>query len=136
MLCNNCSVGTSPSFLTITSKYFENQDASRLPRSYIREKIVPPIYERGNLKPSWFSKYFENQDGFRLPRSYMGGTIFSRIYERGNLEASWFSKYFDVIVRNEGEVPTEQLLHNIKSRQPLTLGVNGIVFVINDLITT
>ena len=28
--------------------------------------------------------------------------------ERGNLLPSWFAKYFGVVVRNEGEAPTEQ----------------------------
>lgn len=58
----------------------------------------------------------------------VGGTIFSRIFERGNLKPGWFTKYFDVVVRNEGEVPTEQLLKNLRAGRSLTQDVSGIVF--------
>jgi len=58
----------------------------------------------------------------------VGGTIFSRIFERGNLKTGWFTKYFDVVVRNEGEVPTEQLLKNLRAGRSLTQDVSGIVF--------
>jgi anaerobic magnesium-protoporphyrin IX monomethyl ester cyclase len=58
----------------------------------------------------------------------VGGTIFSRIFERGNLLPGWFAKYFDVVVRHEGEAPTEQLLKNLREGRSLTQDVTGIVF--------
>ncbi|HEU6443728.1 MAG TPA: hypothetical protein VFL61_01585 [Gaiellaceae bacterium] len=58
----------------------------------------------------------------------VGGTIFSRIFERGALKPDWFGRYFDVIVRNEGERPTERLLSNLRNRVPLTLDVPGVVY--------
>jgi anaerobic magnesium-protoporphyrin IX monomethyl ester cyclase len=67
---------------------------------------------------------------------FVGGTIFSRIFERGNLKPDWFRKYFDIVVRNEGEVPTEQLLNNLKTGRPLTENVSGIVFAEGDKIKT
>jgi hypothetical protein len=58
----------------------------------------------------------------------VGGTIFSRIFERGALPVEWFGSYFDIIVRNEGEKPCEQLLANIKSSRPLLEHVPSVVF--------
>lgn len=57
----------------------------------------------------------------------VGGTIFSRIFERGALEPEWFGRYFDVIVRNEGERPTERMLANVRAGRPLTAEVPGVV---------
>jgi anaerobic magnesium-protoporphyrin IX monomethyl ester cyclase len=57
----------------------------------------------------------------------VGGTIFSRIFERGVLHSSWFGRYFDLIVRNEGEKPTEQVLANIAAGRPLGDGAPGLV---------
>jgi anaerobic magnesium-protoporphyrin IX monomethyl ester cyclase len=58
----------------------------------------------------------------------IGGTIFSRIFERGALKPDWFGRYFDIIVRNEGERPSESLLANLRDGAGLTEGVPGIVY--------
>ncbi|MFF4429772.1 B12-binding domain-containing radical SAM protein [Streptomyces sp. NPDC001513] len=58
----------------------------------------------------------------------VGGTILSRIFERGALKASWFDRFFDIIVRNEGERPAEQVMRNLNSGSALTENVPGIVF--------
>jgi hypothetical protein len=58
----------------------------------------------------------------------VGGTIFSRIFERGALRPRWFETFLDVIVRNEGERPCEQLLGNLRSGRRLTENVTGVVF--------
>jgi anaerobic magnesium-protoporphyrin IX monomethyl ester cyclase len=50
----------------------------------------------------------------------IGGTIFSRIFERGALKPDWFGRYFDIIVRNEGERPSERLLANVRNGERLT----------------
>lgn len=57
----------------------------------------------------------------------VGGTILSRMFERGAVRADWFGRYFDVIVRNEGERPTEAILANHRGGRPLTDGVPSIV---------
>lgn len=59
----------------------------------------------------------------------VGGTIFSRIFERGVLPAKWFSRYFDMIIRNEGEKPTERILHNLRSGRLLAEDVPGVVYL-------
>lgn len=59
----------------------------------------------------------------------VGGTILSRIFERGVLRPEWFDTFFDVIVRNEGERPCEQLLINLRANRPLTEQVPGVVYV-------
>lgn len=58
----------------------------------------------------------------------VGGTIFSRIFERGVLPPKWFERYFDVIVRNEGEKPTERILMNMREYLPITQDVPSIVY--------
>jgi anaerobic magnesium-protoporphyrin IX monomethyl ester cyclase len=58
----------------------------------------------------------------------IGGTIFSRIFERGVLRRDWFGRYFDIIVRNEGERPSECLLRNQRDGKAITEGVPGIVY--------
>lgn len=58
----------------------------------------------------------------------VGGTIFSRIYERGVLPIRWFGRHFDIIVRNEGERPLEQLLANQAAGRRLQDEVPGIVY--------
>src|SRR5262245_40674510 len=57
----------------------------------------------------------------------VGGTILPRLHERAVLPDSWFGQYFDVIVRNEGEKPAEQLLNNLHADRPLTDNVSNIV---------
>lgn len=57
----------------------------------------------------------------------VGGTIFSRIFERGVLHTSWFGRYFDLIVRNEGERPTERILENLASNRDPWERAPGIV---------
>jgi len=61
----------------------------------------------------------------------VGGTILSRVFEKGILKEDWFHKYFDIVVRNEGERPSEQILSNIKAGSEITRDVPGIVFLAN-----
>ena len=80
--------------------------------------------------------YFTLLLGSRLKRVsdapvIVGGTIFSRIFERGVLRPEWFERYFDVIVRNEGEKPTERLLGNVREGRLLTQDVPGVVYLEN-----
>ncbi|MEV5238539.1 radical SAM protein [Streptomyces cinnamoneus] len=58
----------------------------------------------------------------------VGGTILARIYERGAITPRWFERFFDVIVRNEGEKPCEQLLSNHRDGRALTHDVPSIVY--------
>jgi anaerobic magnesium-protoporphyrin IX monomethyl ester cyclase len=58
----------------------------------------------------------------------VGGTILSRIFERGALRPEWFRTFFDVVVRNEGERPCEQLLTNLRCGRPLTENASGVVY--------
>jgi anaerobic magnesium-protoporphyrin IX monomethyl ester cyclase len=77
--------------------------------------------------------YFTLLLGHRMKKSLgatiiVGGTIFSRIFERGALRAEWFGKVFDIIVRNEGERPTERILANLRLGLPLVQDVPSIVY--------
>jgi radical SAM superfamily enzyme YgiQ (UPF0313 family) len=58
----------------------------------------------------------------------VGGTVFSRIVERGVLPAHWLGRYIDIIVRNEGEKPLENLLRLSTFNECELAAVNGIVF--------
>jgi anaerobic magnesium-protoporphyrin IX monomethyl ester cyclase len=40
----------------------------------------------------------------------VGGTILSRMFKRGVLPTHWIGRYFDIIVKNEGEKPLEQMV--------------------------
>lgn len=62
----------------------------------------------------------------------VGGTVFSRIFERGALPASWMSEYIDIIVRNEGEKPLENLLSLDSFSTGDLAGVSGLVFADGD----
>jgi len=58
----------------------------------------------------------------------VGGTFLNRIYEQGSLSQEWFGKYFDIIVKNEGEIPCQGILTNLREGAPLTKEVPGIIF--------
>jgi hypothetical protein len=59
----------------------------------------------------------------------VGGTILPRIFERGVLKQRWFGSFFDIVVRNEGEKPCEQMLANLHADRPITEAVPGIVYL-------
>ncbi|EFC81780.1 radical SAM protein [Parafrankia sp. EUN1f] len=59
----------------------------------------------------------------------VGGTILARIFERGSLKNDWFGSFFDIIVRNEGEKPAEEILRNLLSGSPAVDNVPGIVYL-------
>lgn len=66
----------------------------------------------------------------------VGGTILSRVHERGALPAEWFGRYFDIVVRNEGERPTERMLSNLRAGRPLTADVPSVVYRDHDSVVS
>lgn len=62
----------------------------------------------------------------------VGGTVFSRIFERGALPLAWMSRYIDVVVRNEGEKPLENLLSLAAFNTADLAGISGIVYAHQD----
>lgn len=58
----------------------------------------------------------------------VGGTVFSRIFERGALPLDWMSRYIDVVVRNEGEKPLENLLSLTGFNKADLAGISGLVY--------
>ncbi|MDH6710817.1 anaerobic magnesium-protoporphyrin IX monomethyl ester cyclase [Kitasatospora sp. MAA19] len=71
------------------------------------------------------------KSGITIP-IFVGGTIFARIYERGAITPGWFQRFFDIIVRNEGEKPCEQLLSNLRDGRELIYKVPSIVYAEGD----
>jgi hypothetical protein len=57
----------------------------------------------------------------------VGGSYLPRLLHSGALPAEWLGRAFDLVVRGQGEIPSEMLLDNLDRGRSLAEGVPGVI---------